>query len=197
MAHKIIMLVFNYNPNYNNLEINHINGNKYDNSISNLEWVSHSQNVQHAYDNGLMASGENHRFSILTENQVREICKILESQPRYINQFADLAYKYNVKPITILEIAYGYTWSQISKEYNIDYNNKLNNRFTKEQVKKMCEIFLKFKEKEFSTIFNIICKELNLQKTDNNRLKVYRIYCKKSRKFLQYNKSISKLVLIL
>jgi hypothetical protein len=33
--------------------INHIDGNKVNNSISNLEWVSFSENMQHAYDIGL------------------------------------------------------------------------------------------------------------------------------------------------
>ncbi|MDT9683471.1 HNH endonuclease signature motif containing protein [Streptomyces sp. TRM76323] len=36
------------------LEVNHIDGNKRNNSLSNLEYVSRSQNVKHAYDNGLV-----------------------------------------------------------------------------------------------------------------------------------------------
>ncbi len=34
--------------------INHINGNKLDNSIENLEWVTHQENMQHAYATGLI-----------------------------------------------------------------------------------------------------------------------------------------------
>lgn len=48
-VHRIVAEAFIPNNNHYP-QINHINGNKHDNRVENLEWCSASQNVQHAYD---------------------------------------------------------------------------------------------------------------------------------------------------
>lgn len=50
--HRIIAQTFIPNPN-NLPQVNHKNGNKRDNRVCNLEWVTASQNVLHAYKSGL------------------------------------------------------------------------------------------------------------------------------------------------
>lgn len=49
--HRLIMETF---IGKSELEVNHIDGNKKNNDIHNLEYVNRSQNVKHAYDNGLV-----------------------------------------------------------------------------------------------------------------------------------------------
>jgi len=51
-VHRIIAKIFI--PNLQDKPcVNHIDGNKANNNIKNLEWVSYSENNQHAVDNGL------------------------------------------------------------------------------------------------------------------------------------------------
>lgn len=59
--HRLLAQHFIPNPE-NKREVNHINGDKHDNRIENLEWVTSSENRQHAFNTGLKKSpkGVNH-----------------------------------------------------------------------------------------------------------------------------------------
>lgn len=52
MVHRLVAKTFICNPR-NLPEVNHKNGNKDDNDVSNLEWCTRQQNAQHAVDAGL------------------------------------------------------------------------------------------------------------------------------------------------
>lgn len=51
-THRLVAMAFIENP-LNKKEINHKDGNKLNNNISNLEWVTSSENQKHAYKLGL------------------------------------------------------------------------------------------------------------------------------------------------
>ena len=52
LVHRMAAETWIDNPNRYE-EVNHINGDKNDNRMENLEWVTHSQNIRHAYRTGL------------------------------------------------------------------------------------------------------------------------------------------------
>jgi len=51
-VHRLLGFAFIENP-LNKCCINHIDGNKLNNNLKNLEWVTKAENMQHAYDIGL------------------------------------------------------------------------------------------------------------------------------------------------
>ena len=73
-AHRLIAETFIPNPN-NLRDVNHKDGNKLNNDISNLEWCSHSDNVIHSYKNRLQNRVTNTygTYTVLNEEQIDSI----------------------------------------------------------------------------------------------------------------------------
>lgn len=115
--HRLVAEAFIPNPN-NLPQINHIDGNKNNNNVSNLEWCDNTYNQRHAYQNGLKditKMSEHSSFRKLTIEQVKfikeEYNKIDTSVRGNKMKFAkEMQNKFNLKSVsTILWIINGGT----------------------------------------------------------------------------------------
>lgn len=113
-VHRLVALAFIPNPQQLP-EVNHIDGVKTNNCVSNLEWVTSRQNTQHAYRSGLISTrkGESQPGSKLTSTQVQEIRKRYKSRDRHGCSGRALAREYGVSQSVISDIIRKVLWKHI------------------------------------------------------------------------------------
>ena len=104
--------------------VNHINGNKHDNRVTNLEIISPKENTQHAIGLGLIKgkSGESHHNSKLTEEKVLEIYELIKL--RYSN--TKIAEVMGVNHRTVSQIRSGDRWSELFVKVGMSLTKPLN-----------------------------------------------------------------------
>lgn len=76
-VHRLMAKTFLLNPE-NKPEVNHIDGNRMNNNLSNLEWVTRSENERHAWRTGLK---EKHRETLRERGRI--ICQTLSKRFGY------------------------------------------------------------------------------------------------------------------
>lgn len=100
-VHRIVAM--EHIPNPNNLpQVNHLNLNKTDNNVNNLEWCTLKQNVNHGWKNGAFDNLVN-KIRKLSWEQAEEIRKRYKANTRE-GSYRRLANDYNVNIKTIFQI---------------------------------------------------------------------------------------------
>lgn len=105
--HRLVMETFR--PELRNQHIDHIDGNKTNNRLDNLEWVSIKENmIRRSKMYPDLTKGESNAMSKLTEAEVRAI---KFNHPDKTN--SELAVMYKVNPEQIRRIRNGQRWGHI------------------------------------------------------------------------------------
>lgn len=109
-VHRLVAITFIKNK-YNKPFINHIDSNRTNNNVDNLEWVTAKENVQHCHKMKRNADvrGENHPLSKLTNEDIINIKSLLKDG---LTQRA-VSKKYSVAYTLIHKIFHGKNWSHI------------------------------------------------------------------------------------
>ncbi len=101
-VHHLVAAAF-IGPRPDNADINHIDGCKTNNHVSNLEYVSHAENMRHARRLGLTPTGERHGNAKLSNLEADAIREIVRSG----GSVSSVARKFGVAPSTVSQIASG------------------------------------------------------------------------------------------
>lgn len=142
--HRIVAEAFIPNPN--NLPIvNHIDCDKTNNHVDNLEWCTQQYNTIHAYSNGRYRTA-------LTEEQVVEICEKIVNG---VNT-STLMKEYGVTKDVIKHIRKKQTWVRITSNYDFpEITYKYTNKKVKEDIRKLLTI-------DFNMNKGLICRRVGL-----------------------------------
>ena len=110
------MATFNPCPYCEELLINHKDGNKLNNSLSNLEWCDFSYNSSEAYRIGLNKNlrGEERPNATMTDEQAELVCRAMLNPN--VNM-TDIAKEFNVTPQVLYNINAGRSWKHIADKY--------------------------------------------------------------------------------
>jgi DNA-binding NarL/FixJ family response regulator len=102
-VHRLVAEAFIQRPADCN-EVNHLDGDKANNHVANLEWTTHARNLQHAAQAGLHAS------TYLTPADVREVRRLLASG----RSLSAIAKDFGVSHSAISHLKHGRSWAWLA-----------------------------------------------------------------------------------
>ena len=120
-VHRIVAELFIPNPN-NKKMVNHIDGDKTNNTFENLEWVTNKENTQHGYDNNMYKSTYRCEVDVFDKNW------------NYIKTFPSirsLSEELGLNRKTVTSIL---KKEKITNNYNYNFEYKCNRQQTIEKV---------------------------------------------------------------
>jgi hypothetical protein len=128
--HRIVASTFLDNK-HNFPMVNHIDGNKLNPSVTNLEWCTAYHNNSHAIKTGLRRVGEECPVAKNTNETVERICQMLEDGERV----KDIASKLDIPVTTVQNIKNRTCWKSISCNYTFSTKKNIDI----EMARNICE----------------------------------------------------------
>ena len=103
--HRLVAATFLENPHSAPI-VNHKDGNKLNNHVSNLEWVSYSENATHAYKTGLSRT-----TAIVAYTKTGDFVRMFKSEKEAM-RFCGVSYNAGISNCLrgVTNTAHGYVW---------------------------------------------------------------------------------------
>lgn len=127
-VHRLVAMTYcdGYDEKFH---VNHIDGDKSNNNFWNLEWVTRSENMLHAWHTGLIKTNK------ADYELVHSVCKKLESGFKA----SDVATSLDIGIDLVQDILQGKSWNWISEEYDFTLVPK-KGRLNPEKVLRICRL---------------------------------------------------------
>lgn len=129
LVHRLVAEAFIENPN-NYPQVNHVDGDKTNNNVENLEWCSASYNVRHSIDTGLRKG-----LTSLQQKEIREAYKngvlakdLAEQYGVSVHRIGNFTNGIRRKPLIPIEVKKeikkdyetgNYSYTDLVKKYNV------------------------------------------------------------------------------
>lgn len=141
--HRLVAMMFIPTTDVS-LQIDHIDGNKHNNNVKNLRWVTNRENAHAAMKKGLMPHAV-----FMSDEIVHAICKALQNGESVISISKRTGYPYHA----ISAIRLRRNWTHISEQYT--FPEKRDRKvLSDEDVHRICQLIVKGKtDREINAIF--------------------------------------------
>lgn len=149
--HRLVAEYFLENP-LNLPQVNHIDGNKSNNKVENLEWCSNDYNMNHALLHGLIPKGEKRHDSKCTEESLQYLQELINAG----FTIKQLSIVYGVCKQVMKTIVRNQTYKHL--HLNLQYNNPPEKKFNPKTIDK--DLYLKLNSSlKDNTVLNTLIQQ--------------------------------------
>lgn len=180
-VHRLVLIAFRYFYDCESYQGNHKDGNKLNNYLYNLEWVTPKENIVHAINNNLRKGfkGEDNPKASITEADAKMIGEMLISKKYTDEEISKTIICNNIN--IVRDIAKGNTWSHLftEEELTIMKSTRRGNYISTEDKHNICKIFEEYKS--YDKVIDLVkhaLNSLNLENSDRNIRIARRLYYK-------------------